>query len=139
MVGQLLAVQPDLPHAQWALTNLEIRRDVLESVLKKMGSLAKIPSRTPVYKEIYHSDTYFLLRGKVKIRSNSLKWACKFLGIEAKDTPFEFDTWYNAAKGDKKALAEVLQHNIEDVISTELLWHKMIPVKDHILNTCFLS
>jgi uncharacterized protein YprB with RNaseH-like and TPR domain len=79
----------------------------------------------PVYKEIYHTDTYFLLRGKFKIRSNSLKWACKFFGIPAKDTPFEFDTWYNAAKGDKKALAEVLQHNIEDVISTELLYKKV--------------
>ena len=53
--GQWLAVQPDLPHALWALTNLEIQRDGLESVLKKMGRLAKIPSRPPVYKEIYAS------------------------------------------------------------------------------------
>ncbi len=53
--GQWLAVQPDLPQALWALTNLEIQRDGLESVLKKMGRLAKIPSRPPVYKEIYAS------------------------------------------------------------------------------------
>ncbi len=53
--GQWLAVQPDFPQALWALTNLEIQRDGLESVLKKMGRLAKIPSRPPVYKEIYAS------------------------------------------------------------------------------------
>jgi len=53
--GQWLAVQPDLPQALWALTNLEIQRDGLESVLKKMGRLAKIPSRPRVYKEIYAS------------------------------------------------------------------------------------
>lgn len=53
--GQWLAVQPDLPQALWALTNLEIQRDGLESVLKKMGRFAKIPSRPSVYKEIYAS------------------------------------------------------------------------------------
>lgn len=53
--GEWLAVQPDLPRALWALTELEIRRDGLEPVLKKMGRLAKIPSRPPVYKEIYAS------------------------------------------------------------------------------------
>jgi tetratricopeptide (TPR) repeat protein len=53
--GQWLAVQPDLPQALWTLTELEIQRDGLEPVLKKMGRLAKIPSRPPVYKEIYAS------------------------------------------------------------------------------------
>ena len=79
----------------------------------------------PVYKEIYHTDTFFLLKGKFSLRSKSLKWACKFFGISAKDTPFEFEPWYNAAKGDKKALDYVLQHNIEDVVSTEKLYKKI--------------
>jgi tetratricopeptide (TPR) repeat protein len=53
--GQWLAAQPDLPQALWSLTELEIQRDGLEPVLKKMGRLSKIPSRPPVYKEIYAS------------------------------------------------------------------------------------
>jgi tetratricopeptide (TPR) repeat protein len=52
---QWLEINPDLSQGVWALTNLEIQRDGLESVLKKMGRLAKIPSRPPVYKEIYAS------------------------------------------------------------------------------------
>jgi tetratricopeptide (TPR) repeat protein len=52
---QWLEINPDLAQGVWALTNLEIQRDGLESVLKKMGRLAKIPSRPPVYKEIYAS------------------------------------------------------------------------------------
>lgn len=53
--GQWLDLQPDLPQALWALTEFEIQRDGLEPVLKKMGRLAKISSRPPVYKEIYAS------------------------------------------------------------------------------------
>ena len=53
--GQWLAVQPDLPQALWALTEFEVQGDGLEPVLKKMGRLAKISSRPPVYKEIYAS------------------------------------------------------------------------------------
>lgn len=79
----------------------------------------------PVYKTIYHSDTFFLLKGKFSLRSKSLRHACKFFGIAAKDTPFEFPTWYNAAKGEQKAIDEVLQHNIEDVISTQKLYLKI--------------
>ncbi|RZB32318.1 MAG: hypothetical protein SRB2_04323 [Desulfobacteraceae bacterium Eth-SRB2] len=53
--GQWLDLQTDLPQALWALTEFEIQRDGLEPVLKKMGRLAKISSRPPVYKEIYAS------------------------------------------------------------------------------------
>ncbi len=50
-----LEINPDLSQGVWALTNLEIQRDGLESVLKRMGRLAKISSRPPIYKEIYAS------------------------------------------------------------------------------------
>jgi len=79
----------------------------------------------PVYKEIYHTDTYFLLKTKFSLKSRSLFNACNFFGIEAKGHKFDFQSWYNAAKGDKKALKHVLDHNVEDVISTELLWEKI--------------
>lgn len=52
---QWLKVHPDLSQGLWALTDLEIQRDGIEPVLKKMGRLAKIDSRPPIYKEIYAS------------------------------------------------------------------------------------
>ncbi len=46
---------PDHPQALWALTELEIQRDGFDAVLARMGRLARIPSRSTVYKEIYAS------------------------------------------------------------------------------------
>jgi len=53
--GRWLAIKPDNRQALWELTELEIERDGFEVVLAKMGRLAKISSRSPVYKEIYAS------------------------------------------------------------------------------------
>ena len=48
-----LSLEPDNSRGLWALTHLEVRRDGIEPVLKKMGKLARIPSRPIVYKEIH--------------------------------------------------------------------------------------
>lgn len=53
--SQWLGIDPDNRQALWDLSELEIKRDGLESVLSRMGRIAKIPSRPPVYKEIYAS------------------------------------------------------------------------------------
>lgn len=79
----------------------------------------------PIYKEIYHQDTYFILKRKFSLKSRSLGNACKFFGIAAKDHKFDFQLWYNAAKGNKQSLNHVLTHNLEDVISTEALWKRI--------------
>ena len=50
-----LALKPDHPRALWALTDLEIRRDGMDAVLKRMGKIARIASRPPIYKQIYAS------------------------------------------------------------------------------------
>jgi tetratricopeptide (TPR) repeat protein len=50
-----LRASPDLPDALWQLTELEIARDGLEPVLERLGRLARIPSRPPIYGEIYAS------------------------------------------------------------------------------------
>ncbi|OGV78520.1 MAG: hypothetical protein A3K19_18035 [Lentisphaerae bacterium RIFOXYB12_FULL_65_16] len=50
-----LRASPDLPDALWQLTELEIARDGLDPVLDRLGRLAKIPSRPPIYREIYAS------------------------------------------------------------------------------------
>jgi len=54
-VQKWLQAEPDFPEALWLLTDLEIRRDGIEAVLKRYGRLAKIASRPPIYKEIYAS------------------------------------------------------------------------------------
>ena len=50
-----LKLEPDSRQALWTMTELEIRRDGLDSVLAKMERLAKIPSLPPIYKEIHAS------------------------------------------------------------------------------------
>ena len=50
-----LRLSPDHPDALWKLTELEVAREGLEPVLKRLGRLAKIPSRPPIYREIYAS------------------------------------------------------------------------------------
>jgi tetratricopeptide (TPR) repeat protein len=52
---QWLKLHPNHPSALWNLTELEIQREGLQAVLTRMAKLAKIPSRPPVYKEIYAS------------------------------------------------------------------------------------
>ena len=52
---QWLRKSPGNRQGLWTLTELEIQRDGLDSVLFRMAKLAKIPSRPPVYKEIYAS------------------------------------------------------------------------------------
>lgn len=50
-----LKSQPDHPPALWTLTDIDIRREGLAAVLARMGKLAKIPGRPPMYREIYAS------------------------------------------------------------------------------------
>ncbi len=50
-----LKADPDNPAGLWSLTGLEIRQDGIEKVLSRMGKIAKIKSRPPIYKEIYAS------------------------------------------------------------------------------------
>ncbi len=50
-----LEIEPDIPQGLWILTRLEVERDGLETVLKKMKRLSKIDSRPYVYKQIYAS------------------------------------------------------------------------------------
>ncbi len=50
-----LNLSPDNPVALWELTEIEVRLQGIIPVRKRMGRLARIPSRPPIYKEIYAS------------------------------------------------------------------------------------
>lgn len=73
----------------------------------------------PTYKELVHTDLYYLARSKLCLHSNRLGSVCQFFGIEAKNHPMTPELWVRAGRGDKEALEEILTHCEEDVRSTD--------------------
>jgi hypothetical protein len=60
------------------------------------------------------------------LHSNRLAVATQELGIEGK-TPLPPSIWGKARLGYKDALAEIEEHNIEDVIILEELYQRVLP------------
>jgi len=79
----------------------------------------------PLYKELIVNDLWDICKNKLRLHSNRLQAACDFFDIPAKQHKLEPTQWQKAMAGDKKALAFILEHNREDVISTEALWKKI--------------
>ncbi len=75
----------------------------------------------PAFGSIYHFDVFYRARSLLATHRKSLDAVTTFFGIEGK-TQIRLATWAKAMYGDKKALAEVLVHNIEDVKITEELF-----------------
>lgn len=85
----------------------------------------------PGYKDLYHTDLYYVARSKFAIHSNRLASICQYFGIPAKNHPMTPDLWQRAGAGQPEALKEILTHCEEDVVSTDavfemLLKHMMI-------------
>lgn len=79
----------------------------------------------PLFKEVVHTDCYMIIKHRMKLGSNRLERACKFLGIAAKTHPMESDVWSDATIGDKKALKYLWEHNVEDVDATKMLYERV--------------
>jgi uncharacterized protein YprB with RNaseH-like and TPR domain len=79
----------------------------------------------PLYKEVLHTDVYYMVRNKLRLHRNRLETACEFFHIPAKEHRLKGDIWIAALGGDKKSLDFILKHNMEDVISLEALWKKL--------------
>lgn len=79
----------------------------------------------PSYKELLHTDVYFIIKHKFKLRRSSLQVACEMFDIGAKHHPILPNIWQDAMAGDPKALDYVLTHNEEDVMSLEELYKKV--------------
>ena len=84
----------------------------------------------PCYKDLYHTDLWFVARSKLRFRSNRLQAICEFYGIEAKNHPMTPELWRRAGKGEKEALDTILIHCDEDVRSTDTVFNLML---DHML------
>lgn len=79
----------------------------------------------PPMGSIFHTDLYYAVRNKLKLHRNRLEVACDMFGIESKGHRLTPKVWQDAQTGDAKAIAYVLQHNEEDVISLENLWNRL--------------
>lgn len=80
----------------------------------------------PLYHERIVNDLYDLVKNKLRLGRNGLKSACDAFGIESKEHPITTGVWMKATVGhDPKSIAYILEHNREDVLSTEKLWQKM--------------
>lgn len=80
----------------------------------------------PEYMEVYHTDLYFVAKHRLRMHSNRLEAITKFLRIDGK-TPLDPDIWVRASFGDKKALREILVHNIGDVVVLEKVHERLEP------------
>lgn len=76
----------------------------------------------PSYRELYHTDLYYIARSKLAMHSNRLASVCQYFGIEAKSHPMTPELWTKSGAGEQKALETVLKHCEEDVISTDKCW-----------------
>jgi uncharacterized protein YprB with RNaseH-like and TPR domain len=79
----------------------------------------------PTYKELIVNDLFDIVKKKLKLHRNRLETACNFFGISCKGHRLDPNVWQKAQAGDQAALDWILEHNREDVISTELLWKKL--------------
>jgi uncharacterized protein YprB with RNaseH-like and TPR domain len=79
----------------------------------------------PIYKEVKHTDLYMIMKHKFCLHSKRLAVVADFFNIEAKKHPMNPSVWFKAMAGDKKALDWILVHNIEDVVTTEKLYHRV--------------
>lgn len=79
----------------------------------------------PVYREVSHTDVYFMVRNRLNLHSRRLQAVCEFFDIPAKEHRLDPNVWLRCLSGDKKALDHVLAHNIEDVVSLEAVWKKI--------------
>jgi uncharacterized protein YprB with RNaseH-like and TPR domain len=80
----------------------------------------------PEYGELWHTDLYFGVRGRLSLHRKRLETVSKFLKIEGK-TPLDGKVWADASFGDQKSFKYILKHNMADVDILEKVYQKMFP------------
>jgi uncharacterized protein YprB with RNaseH-like and TPR domain len=79
---------------------------------------------------VKHVDLYLVARYRMKLHSARLESLLEHLGTKTRKTPLAPETWRHAAAGSKKALNEVVAHNIPDVVALEEAFLRLIPLMD---------
>lgn len=80
----------------------------------------------PVFGTMKHKDIYYTIKSKFKLSSKRLENACRQLLGRTQKTRIDAIHWRNATRGDKNALAYILDHNKKDVLDLEALYNKVI-------------
>jgi uncharacterized protein YprB with RNaseH-like and TPR domain len=80
----------------------------------------------PAYRDIYHTDLYYVARSKFALHSNRLQAVCEYFGIPAKGHRMTPELWQQAGAGKKEALDTILLHNKEDVESTDAVFKMLL-------------
>lgn len=79
----------------------------------------------PFYGSIQHIDVFDIVKNRFCISRKSQEVACRVLLGSTDKTHFDYKVWRDAARGDPKALKQVLDHNKFDVKDLEKLWLKV--------------
>lgn len=79
----------------------------------------------PFFGSIQHVDVYDIIKNRFNLSRKTQENACRNLLGDTDKTHFAGAIWRDAARGDKQALAEVLEHNIYDVQDLEKLYLKV--------------
>ena len=79
----------------------------------------------PMYKDVFVSDVYDIVKNKLRLHRNRLENVCEFLKIPAKKHRLDSEMWQRAKLGDVKALNYVWIHNNEDVYSLKKVYEKL--------------
>jgi uncharacterized protein YprB with RNaseH-like and TPR domain len=69
----------------------------------------------PVFGSIKHIDVWDWARKKLRLNSNRLEVVCRTLFGETDKTHIEYKYWIGAARGDRKSIEWILDHNERDV------------------------
>lgn len=81
-------------------------------------------------RELRHLDYIWAVRYRMRLHSARLVSALEFLECKTQKTPLRLRQWAQAAAGNRKALDEIVEHNIKDVEALEELAIKLAPLTD---------
>lgn len=83
----------------------------------------------PLYRDVFCTDCWPIVRNKLRLHRNGLVNICELLGIEAKTHQMKPRLWCMAQMGDQASLDYIWEHNKEDVVSLEGVYHA---IKDYV-------
>lgn len=88
--------------------------------------LAKVGER-PLQTHFVLDTLYFVGGGAMRIGSRKLDNVAKYFKLPEQKTAIEWEDWQLAATGDKKAMGEVVRHNVADVLVLRDLYPIVLP------------
>ena len=85
---------------------------------------------TRVLRHLRHVDLIWAVRYRMRLRSARLEVAIEHLQAKEHKTPLVGRVWAKAAAGDRKAISEIVRHNVQDVKALEEIALKLAPLMD---------